>query len=299
MSRPVTAIVVNHNGGTLVQRCVGSLLAGSQVPERILVVDTCSSDGSDRALQEAFPEISLLRVDRNRGYAAALNQGIGEACAQGDHLLLLMNNDVILASDALAILARHWSPRAGLVGPKVFRLDGSEGLLDSAWGTILFHHVVCRMAGENEMDSSKFSSVRRVDALLGCILLTSCSVVRQIGPLDPDYFMYLEEVDFAYRIARAGREVLFVPSAHVWHAGGHATGEIARRAVKIFYVRRNSVLFLRKHGNPLHWFVFLSTTLASLVFFLFTLRWRDFCLRVRGYVDGIHAKNTGAKSRSQ
>ncbi|MBI3940135.1 MAG: glycosyltransferase family 2 protein [Acidobacteria bacterium] len=278
----------------MVIRCLESLLQGSLVPRRIVLVDSHSTDGSDRAVERLFPDVSLLRLERNMGYAAALNRGIDQACSQGDELLLLLNNDVIFAPDAVEVLASHWHQRAGLLGPKVFRL-GEKSRLDAAWGRMLFHHVVCRMVGENQSDSARFSRIRPVDALLGCALLTSCAVMREVGPLDPDYFIYMEEIDFAYRIRQLGREILFVPDAQAWHAGGHATSESARKAVKLFYVRRNTVLFLRKHGNFLHWSGFLLFSLASLLFFLVTFRWNDLRLRIRGYIDGFRAPNTSRR----
>jgi hypothetical protein len=292
LGRPITAVIVNHNGGELVLRCVRSLAESSLPPERIVVMDSCSTDGSDRLLEQTFPHVTLVRLERNRGYAAALNRGIDAACNAEDGLLLLMNNDVILAPDSIEILVRHWNPNSGLLGPKVFRLDDAQKRLDSAWGTIWFHHVVCHMVGQGELDSLRFSAVRRVDALLGCVLLTSCAVIRRAGLLDTDFFMYMEEIDFAYRLRRLGREVMFVPDAHAWHAGGHATRQEARNAVKTFYVRRNALLFLRKHGNPIQWFIFVVSAVASLSFFLVTFRWSEFLLRVRGYRDGMRADNT-------
>ncbi|MBI2821173.1 MAG: glycosyltransferase family 2 protein [Acidobacteria bacterium] len=284
----LAAIVVNRNGGELVLRCLQSLVENSCPPQLILVVDNHSTDGSDLGIERQFPQAQLIRNSRNLGYAAALNLGIGEACRQGFDLLLMMNNDLVLDREAVEILVRHWHPRAGLLGPKVFRL-GEAARLDAAWGKILFHHVVCRMVGENSPDSPRFSKPQSVDALLGCMLLTSCSVVGEVGPLDPDYFMYMEEIDYAYRVGRIGRQVLFVPEARVWHAGGHATSKEARQAVKRFYVRRNTVLFLRKHGTATHWCKFLLFAVASLLFCLMTLRWNELRLRLRGYLEGLRA----------
>jgi len=120
-------------------------------------------------------------------------------------------------------------------------------------------------------------------------------VAQQVGLLDADYFMYLEEVDLAYRIKKTGRKVLFVPDAQVWHAGGHATDPEARRAVKTFYVRRNAVLFLRKHGTVSRWCKFMLCSFASLLFFLVTLRWNGFQLRLRGYREGFRVSLDAGK----
>ncbi len=293
-SGKLAAIIVNRNGGRLVLDCVHSLLESSRPPDLVLVVDNNSTDASEGEIQKLFPNIRVLRAARNLGYAAALNLGIEEACRQGSSQLLLMNNDVIVHPEAVAILLQHWDSRAGLLGPKVFRLD-DKSRLDAAWGRILFNHVACRMVGENSPDAPQFQRTRGVDALLGCMLLTSCAVVHEVGLLDPDYFMYLEEVDFAYRIRRAGRKALFVADASVWHAGGHSTDPEARRAVKTFYVRRNAVLFLRKHGSALNWCKFLFCSLASLLFFLVTLRWNGFRLRLRGYREGFRVRLDAAK----
>ncbi|MBI4454437.1 MAG: glycosyltransferase family 2 protein [Acidobacteria bacterium] len=291
LSDTLAAVVVNRNGGDVVLQCLQSLFEGSQQPHIVVVVDNNSTDGSDRSIEQRFPEVQLLRASRNLGYAAALNRGIEQACRQRACLLLLMNNDVIVNRHTVKILIQHWQPHVGMLGPKVFRMDQAKRL-DAAWGNILFHHVICRLVGEGSQDSPRFSRVRSVDALLGCMLLTSCAVVQQMGPLDPDYFMYMEEIDYAYRMRRLGKEILFVPDAHVRHLGGHATRESARKAVKTFYVRRNAVLFLRKHGNITQWCKFLLSSLASLIFCLLTLRWQGFRLRLRGYMDGFRVKTS-------
>jgi GT2 family glycosyltransferase len=285
----LAAVIVNRNGGALVLRCIRALLEGSRAPDIVVVVDNNSTDASDQRIQQEFTDVCLLRSARNVGYGAALNLGAEEACRRGAFLLLLMNDDVILDSSTIEILLQHWGPDVGLAGPKVFRLDQKE-TLDAAWGEILFHQVICRMVGENSPDSPQFSRLKEVDALLGCMLLTSCSVLDDAGFLDPDYFMYLEEIDFAFRVRRLGKSILFIPDARAWHAGGHSTSAEARRAVKTFYVRRNAVLFLRKHGNVFRWCKFLLFALASLISSLLTFRWSDLVLRMRGYREGFRVK---------
>lgn len=288
LSGTVAAIVVNRNGGDIVGRCLRSLQDSSSPPQSIVVVDNHSTDGSDMQIERLFPAARLLRTSRNIGYGAALNLGIEAAAGNGSDLLLLMNNDVEVAPDAIEALLRHWGTETGLLGPKVLRMDRRDHL-EAAWGEIRFHHVVCHMVGEGAADSAEFSQTRSVDALLGCLLLTSRAVVQRAGPFDGNYFMYLEEIDYAHRVRKLGKSVLFVPEAVVWHAGGHATGRDAGRAVKTFYVRRNAVLFLRKHGDTARWCKFLLFSAASLAFYLLTFRWGGFLLRLRGYADGFRA----------
>jgi GT2 family glycosyltransferase len=295
LSGVLAAIVVNRNGGKMVLQCIQSLLSGTRAPDRLIVVDNHSTDASVEDIRREFPQARILERPRNEGYAAALNAGIADAC-RDDGFLLLMNNDVVLESRAVETLLEHWTPECGLIGPKVFRL-GEPPVLECAWGSIRMNHVICRMEGEGVADSDWFSQPRDVEVLNGCLLLTSCSVVKAIGPLDADYFLYMEEVDYAFRVRQGGKRIRFAPAARIWHAGGHATDPEARRAVKKFYVRRNSVVFMRKHARLRQWPRFVLLASLSLASFLFTCRWSGFALRLRGYREGFRAP-LGAASRS-
>ena len=291
MNRAPAAIIVNHNGGELILNCLESLLCGSLPPRPIYVVDNASEDGSAEAVARRYGQVNLVRLGENLGYAAALNRGVEEVCRRQEGLLLLMNNDVVVEPDAVRLLVEHWHSNAGMLGPKVFLLRETNRL-DAAWGKIRFHHVICTMVGEREPDSPAYSRARRVDALLGCMLLSDCAVLKQVGMLDTDYFMYLEEIDLAYRIGKTGREILFVPGARVQHAGGHAWKDQDRARLKTYYVRRNAVVFLRKHGTPLRWCKFLLCASASLLLCVVTLRWSGLGIRWRGYRDGFRVPLT-------
>jgi hypothetical protein len=291
LNQNLAAIIVNRNGGELVLSCLDSLVRGSVVPGLIYLIDNASEDGSAETAARRFPQVTLLRHQANLGYAAALNRGLQKACEKQPGLVLLMNNDVIVEHDAVGRLVERWHANAGLLGPKVLLLD-DPNKLDAAWGKIRFHHVVCTMIGEGDLDSETYSHARRVDALLGCMLLTHCSVLKQVGMLDTDYFMYMEEIDLAYRIGKTGKEILFVPEARARHAGGHAWKNQDRGRLKTHYVRRNAIVFLRKHGTPLRWCKFSLFACASLLSCLLSFRWNDLKVRWNGYREGFKVRLT-------
>ncbi len=141
-------------------------------------------------------------------------------------------------------LAREKGP--GVYGPKVLLQDRPDRL-DAAWGRITWSHVLSSFRGKGARDRGRFDRVRRVQLLLGCALLVHRRVFQDVGFFDEDYFMYHEEVDFLFRAGRRGYPCYYCPAARVHHRRAHSTRD--KPLQRVFWVRRNTVLFLRKHQS--------------------------------------------------
>jgi GT2 family glycosyltransferase len=280
----VLAACVNWNGGEMLSRTVQALLAVDYPNLTILVVDNASTDRSAERAAALHPDIQLLRLERNRGFAAGVNAAVRMAAgdpARPDYFLIL-NNDVLLARDALGVLvseAERLGP--GVYGPKILRADDTSRL-EAAWGSVTWSHVLANFEGQDAADDGRWIQSRKVSLLLGSALLISREVFDAVGPFDERFFMYHEEVDFLYRVGKAGLPAHFCPAARAFHHGGYSTRSQPLR--KVYWVRRNAVLFLRKHGaGPGRWAYFCLTLALSLLYNLATLRFG----RVRAILEGV------------
>jgi N-acetylglucosaminyl-diphospho-decaprenol L-rhamnosyltransferase len=193
-------------------------------------------------------------LDRNKGYGAALNEGIGEA--SGDRLLL-MNADAWPRPDAIerlgAFAARE--PHVGIVGPRLVNPDGT--LQPSVRG----FPTLWRLATEylflrwlapwsrvlNAFYGSRFDhgSRREAEFLVGAVLLVRRQLIEEIGGFDERFFMYNEEVDFCYRARAAGWSVVFSPEAEFVHVGGASTVQNGPQMYR--EQLRSHLRFLAKH----------------------------------------------------
>ncbi|MFZ0427629.1 MAG: glycosyltransferase family 2 protein [Acidobacteriota bacterium] len=280
----VLAVCVNWNGAEVLPPTLAALRADRYPNLEVLVVDNASSDGSAALAEESG---AVLRLDDNRGYGAAINAAvrIGLAQTNGPDYFLVMNNDVLVVEDTVTRLVDSALRRGpGVYGPKVLRAS-APAHLEAAWGRITHSHVLARFEAANALDGAHWSKTREVPLLLGSILLIDRRVFERCGLFDERFFMYHEEVDFLYRARLAGLASFFCPDARAYHVGGHSTRRDPSR--KIYWIRRNTVLFLRKHRvSRARWGYFALTFAASLVFNALGFRWGRLRPLIRGVLDG-------------
>jgi GT2 family glycosyltransferase len=274
MSSPkLVVVVLNWNNVQETLRCLEALEASDFEDLEIVVVDNASTDGSVGVLRERYPDLPLLRNEENLGYAGGNNVGLQYAIERGAAYVLLLNDDAVVAPDALSALvaAADRFPDAAFLGPKVLSLEEPSRLLsaggsfDSEWRS--------SHRGVGELDRGQFDRVASVGYLSGCALLVSGHALERIGPLDSRFFAYNEDVDWCYRAGREGFDLLFVPQARVWHPDTRARD--AGSSLVVYYMARNSLLFAAKHNLGIGIFSRrLARYLSRLVIWSIRPKWR-------------------------
>jgi len=280
----VLAICVNWNGREVLAETLTSLLASSYLRLRVVVVDNASTDGSPDLVSS---RCELVRLSKNKGYGAAINR-ILQQTAEGSRLrpdhYLILNNDVRLDPQAISSLvscAEEHGP--GIFGPKIF-LQNQPDVLDMTWGELTYSHVLASFKGKGARDGPEWNVTRQVSLLQGSVLLVSPEVFDATGGFDEAFFMYHEEVDFEVRARSMGFFCTYCPAARVWHHSAHSTRRDPSR--KVFWTRRNTVYFLRKHRvGAIRWLFFLGTLFLSVLFNLVSLR----IGRARTIIEGLRA----------
>jgi len=251
MSLELAVVIVSWNTRDLTLNALHTLLTDVEThgPQaEVWVVDCASTDGTPQAIRERYPQVSLIASDRNLGFAAgnnlALRQlGFGEPAAAETRSVLpravyLLNPDTVTLPGATRTLydALFSLPRAGVVGAQLTYEDGSfqhgafrfPGLLQL--GIELFPAPVrlydSWLNGRYSRRQYERGVPFRVDHTLGATMMVRGEAIQQAGLLDESYFMYCEEIDWSFRIRRAGWEIYTVPAARVIHLGGQSTGQV-------------------------------------------------------------------------
>lgn len=250
----VSIIIVSYNTRALLEDCVRSIIAQTlRVSYQIIVVDNNSRDGSATMLEAEFPFVRLIRNTTNRGFAAANNQAFSHA--QGRYILML-NPDTLILDRAIeqAVSFADKDPNIGALGCRIRWPDRSHQhsvfrfleLLDVAiYETripFLFpNHPFWNHA---RYGGSDFSKSFDVDVVAGCFLLVRTHVIAEVGPLDEDFFMYGEEMEWCFRIKQAGHRIVYYPIAEIMHLKGQGGLQFAG-GLKVAG-RRAGLLFLDK-----------------------------------------------------
>lgn len=274
LATAVTAVIIAWNSGDELLQAISSALAGTRRPGQIIVVDNGSSDGSIEQVEAGFAEVQVVRSGRNLGYTGGNNLGIKLALEQGADYCWLLNDDVLVAADALELLLAEAAerPQAGLLGPLVMTRENPDVILTA--GGILRDGWFSQTMGTGEHNQGQFPAVAEVDYLSGCALLVSRRFVQKVGLLDDRFFMYHEDVDWGVRARAAGFQVVVVRQARVWHPDTRRRDECS--ADVTYYMSRNELFFLKKHhAGYLVWARALAGYGRTLLSWSVRPRWRD------------------------
>lgn len=233
----VTAIVVNHNAGEVLRRCIDSL--HEEAVEDIVVVDNASADGSLALLDGAVPGIGIVRSPRNLGFGAAVN--LGARSARHD-ILLVCNPDLVLHRGSVGALAGalELHPDAAVVGPRILTPEGDvypSARTFPSLGDAIGHAFVGLFSEHNrwteryKMRGTQLETPGTVDWVSGACFAVRREAFSSVGGFDEAYFMYVEDVDLCWRLHRAGWLVVYEPRAVVTHVQGHSTSRRPYRMI--------------------------------------------------------------------
>jgi GT2 family glycosyltransferase len=255
-TRPlVSALIVSYNVRSDLLETLGAYYSTCGPAASAIVVDNASTDGSADAIQEAYPQTKVIRLEENVGFGRANNAGLE---AETSAFVLLLNPDVILGESCVARLTEFLvaHPDSGAAGP---RLERPDGRLDLAARRAFPSPLAAlfRFAGLSRLfpNSPRFNrynlgnlsadTVHEIDSGTAACLLVRRAALDQVGLFDPDYFMYGEDLDLCYRLRRGGWKIYFVPTATAVHVKGTSTRQAARRMLYEFH--RAMWIFHKKH----------------------------------------------------
>jgi hypothetical protein len=261
----ISVIIVNYRTEGLLKQCLRgiALAQPKDLTLETIVVDNASDDGSAAMVRANFPDVRLIVAETNRGYAAGVN--LGTEVARGD-VFFIMNPDLALFPGVLEtsvqFLREH--PGVGMVGPRLLNPDGTVQLstrrFPSPMTPLLSRTPLgklppfVRLLRRYLMVDWDHRSARPVDWVLGAAMVVRASAADSIGPLDEQFFLYFEDVDWCRRFWQKGWSVVYLPTVELVHyhqrlsAGGPVVG-MFQQATRV-HIRSAFRYFWKYRGRP-------------------------------------------------
>lgn len=245
VSTPLVWILVLHwRGIENTIECLDSLRNLTYENFKVLVVDNGSQDQEGTRLANSYPEIDVLRLEVNLGFAGGCNKGISYCLDKSADFIWLLNNDATVHPESLSALvsAAVKEPKAGALSGSISDSPTSEEHL-SGRGVISFSKAKTYLKGDF---STTTPEVIGCEWLSGCNLLLRTEALKEIGTLDEDYFLYFEDTELCHRLRLADWKCLLVPQARIVHTGNASTlGKLS--FLRAYYHTRNRFLFFSKY----------------------------------------------------
>lgn len=256
----LTVSIVNSSNRDMLERCLRSIQANTRdLMLQVIVVDNASTDDSVEMLHREFPQVMVLQSKERRGFSANHNRALERGTGR---YLMILNDDTEIMPHCLERLVRFMDahPGAGACGAQLLNPDGSLQRTANRFPTLAFG--IFEALGldarfpDNPVQRHNIyaqwdrASVREVDSVSGAALLVRREAMAQAGPLDPNYFLYSEEVDWCYRLHKQGWKIYYVADARVTHYGGQSTAARAPKKYHDIYWQSFLYYYKKHFGTP-------------------------------------------------
>ena len=248
----LSVVILNWNGRRHLERYLPSVVAHTEGDAEVVVADNGSTDDSLQWLRLNYPDVSVIRLDRNYGFAGGYNRALREVASE---YVLLLNSDV-------EVTAGWWQPLVEVldtesdvaaVAPKLladmertkFEYAGAAGGFIDYLG-----YPFCRgrILSNVEEDRGQYDDRRDIFWASGAAMCCRRELFESLGGFDEDFFAHMEEIDLQWRMQLAGWRIVVEPKSVVYHLGG---GTLPASSRKIFLNHRNNLAMLFKCASPM------------------------------------------------
>ena len=248
MNKKIAVVILNYNGAAMLEKFLPVVLSCS--PEAAVVVaDNASTDNSVALVQEKFPSLQLVCLDRNYGFADGYNKALEQVDAE---YYILLNSDVEVTPGWITPLLAFMEADEKVVAcqPKIldyknkscFEYAGASGGFMDRYG---YPYCRGRLFDTVEQDNGQYDEPCRVFWATGAAMMVRSKVYWAVGGLDGRFFAHMEEIDLCWRLRARGRRIVCVPGSVVYHVGGATLNKSNPR--KTFLNFRNNLLMLYKN----------------------------------------------------
>ena len=244
----VAIVILNWNGEKMLRQYLSSVMQYSQDEATVYVADNASTDGSLAMLRAEFPEVRLIELDKNWGFAEGYNQALRQIEAE---YYLLLNSDIevtphwltpmIALMDAQQVVAACQPKLLSIYNRQTFEYAGASGGYIDRLG-----YPFCRgrVFETVEQDEGQYDDPTDVHWATGAALMIRAKDYWDVGGLDARFFAHNEEIDLCWRLRIRGRRIVCVPDSYVYHVGG---GTLPKsNPMKTFLNFRNNLTMLYK-----------------------------------------------------
>ena len=227
----------------------------SGIETEVFVVDNNSFDGSSQMVRSTYPDVILIENSENQGFSKANNKGLKRA--KGDYVLIL-NPDTVVQEDTFKTLIKFLDehPEAGAASCKVLNADGTLQLAcrrSTPTPLVVLPKILglstlfpkSKLLAKYNLTYLDEDEVSEVDAVSGSFVMVRKRVIEEIGLFDEDFFMYGEDLDWFFRMRKAGYKIYYVPYTKIIHYKGESIRAAGFDAIGMFY--KAQIQFVRKH----------------------------------------------------
>lgn len=251
MPARVAIILVNYNTFEDTKECVLSLLKIEEMNNcQIVVVDNCSTNLDDDAIEFIRKNTVYLQSKENIGFSGGNNIGIRWALSNKYDYVLLLNNDTIVKSNFLKELfdgIKNKSNVGAAIGKIYYYHD--KNLLWYAGGRTDYNIGMVYQIGYEEQDVGQYDVQQEAQFATGCMMLIPCKVIKEIGFLEESFFLYAEDLEYSLRLQKKGYSIYYIPSSVIYHKVGSSSGKINVSFKTQYYNVRNTIRCFNMYQN--------------------------------------------------
>ncbi len=269
MSKSVNIFVLNWNGRDLTLDCLASLKHISYPSVKVIVIDNGSTDDSVISVKNNYPDVEIVVLPKNSGFAGGNNAGFQAVQHKADYTIFL-NNDTIVDPKFVEPLINELESNQNTKqsAPKIYFADDPEYIW-FAGGKVNLWTGLIRHIGIRQKDSSLYSDNREIDYTTGCCVCMRTEDFESIGMFDESFPMYAEDVDLSLRFRQLGGKVIFVPESKVWHkVSASLGGQFSIGKWKRKYIGKMKLLakHIKPYQLPISLPLAMSMSLLELIF---------------------------------
>lgn len=245
----VSIITVNYNQADVTCAMLESMKRLTYQQIEVIVVDNASKENPTAKIKTVYPDAHIILSKENLGFAGGNNLGI--KAAKGDYLFFV-NNDTELTPDLITHLLEPFSTMKdmGVVCPKIYYFDQPDMIQYAGYTPINPFTARNSTIGQFETDKGQYNTGGPTPYAHGAAMLVSRKAIEKAGLMPDFYFLYYEELDWCEQIRRAGFEIYYEPKATIYHKESISVGKFS--PLKIYYITRNRILFMRRNARTLH-----------------------------------------------
>ena len=249
----LSIITINYNGLKDTCELIESLPLEEQSIE-VIVVDNASKENEAAIIANRYPQVKVIRSEKNLGFAGGNNLGI--KAAQGKYLFFI-NNDVILkpqTSDISHLVNRlKTNDKIAMVCPKIRFAWGDNPIQFAGYTPLSRYTMRNRSIGFGETDKGQYDIAHPTPYAHGAAMLVKREALEQVGLMPECYFLYYEELDWSMMFTRAGYDIWYEPACTIYHKESQSTGQ--NSSLKTYYLTRNRLLFVKRNIQGLRRYI--------------------------------------------
>ncbi len=249
MDIALSIITINYNGLADTCALIDSIPLNDDSLE-VIVVDNASKADEATTIQQRYPQVRVIKSDKNLGFAGGNNLGI--KAAHGKYLFFL-NNDTLLrpqTSDFRHLISRLGADeKIGAVCPKIRFTWGNNPIQFAGYTPLSPITMRNRSIGFGEEDNGQYDKAHPTPYAHGAAMMVKREVIEKASLMPECYFLYYEELDWSMMIRRAGYEIWYEPTCTVYHKESQTTGK--NSPLRTYYITRNRLLFVKRNVQGL------------------------------------------------